>query len=76
MTVAGEVEGEYPPLPDDYTLNYSASSPNLHGGGDKPDGDNEDDDLEIKLTDEQVSNYIFFECLAHYLDGHHITNHN
>ena len=76
MTVVGEVEGEYPPLPDDYTFNYSASSPNLHGGGNKPDGDNEDDDLEIELTDEQVSKYNFFERLAHYLDGNHITNRN
>ncbi len=71
-TVAGEVEGEYPPLPVDYTFNYSASSPNLPGGGDKPDGDNADDDLEIDLNDEQVSKYNFFERLAHYLDEHQI----
>ncbi len=41
-TVVGEVKGEYPPLPVDHTFNYSASSPNLPGGGDKPDGDNDD----------------------------------
>ena len=68
MTVASEVEGEYPPLPDDYSFNYSASSPNLRGGGVKTDSDNDDDDdLAIKLTDEQVGKYIFFERLAHYL---------
>ena len=76
MTVADEVEGEYPPLPDDYSFNYSASSPNLHGGGDETDGDNDDDDLEIELTDKQVYKYNFFECLAHYLDGHCINNCN
>jgi hypothetical protein len=69
--MVGEVEGEYPPLPDDYTFNYSAS-----GGSDEPDGDNDDDDLEIDLTDKQVSKYNFFERLAHYLDGHRITNCN
>jgi hypothetical protein len=53
-TMVGEVEGEYPPLPEDYTFNYSAS-----GGGDEPDGDNDNDDLEIDLTDEQVSKYFF-----------------
>ncbi len=52
--MVGEVEGEYPPLPDDYTFNYSAS-----GGGDEPDGDNDDDDLKIDLTDKQVSKYNF-----------------
>ena len=68
MTVASEVEGEYPPLPDDYSFNYSASSPNLRGGGVETDGDNDDDDdLAIELTDEQVRKYIFFERLAHYL---------
>jgi len=50
--VASEVEGEYPPLPDDYTFNYSVNNPNLRGGGDEPDGDNDNDDLEIVLTDE------------------------
>jgi hypothetical protein len=70
-TMVGEVEGEYPPLPEDYTFNYSAN-----GGGYEPDGDNDDDDLEINLTDEQLSKYNFFEPLAHYLDGHRITNCN
>jgi len=55
----GEVEGEYPPLPDDYSFNYLASSPNLCGGGDEMDGDNDGDDLEIKLTGEQVNTYNF-----------------
>ena len=77
MTVAGEVEGEYPPLPDDYSFNYSVSSPNLRGGGDETDGDNDDDDdMAIKLTDEQVSKYFFLNVwpIIYYLDGHHIIN--
>jgi hypothetical protein len=39
----------------------------LRGGGVKTDCDNDDDDdLAIELTDEQVGKYIFFERLAHY----------
>ena len=67
-------EGEYPPLPDDYSFNHSAMR-----GGDDTRNDNEGDNLEVPnddLTDEQVSKYNFFERLAHYLDGSRIGNCN
>ncbi len=54
--MASEIEGDYPPLPDDYTFNYSVSSPNFCGGCDEPDGDNDDDDLEIDLTSISIGN--------------------
>ena len=72
-TLAGNIdgeyaEGEYPPLPDDYSFNHSVTR-----GGD------DDDDLEVPiddLTDAQVRKFNFFECLAHYLNESRISNPN
>ena len=73
--VVGEyAEGEYPPLPDNYSFNHSASC-----GGDDALHDHIDDDLEVPiddLTDAQVRKFNIFERLAHYLDGSHISNCN
>ena len=41
--------------------------------------DHFDDDLEVPiddLTDAQVLKFNFFECLAHYFNGSHISNRN
>ena len=64
--------GEQPfaPLPDDYSFTYSAT-------GDKPPGDDDDElDEPVDLCDEEVSKFTFIERLAHYMDGHKISNRN
>ena len=73
--IVGEyADGEYPPLPDNFMFNCSATR-----GGDDVLHDHFDDDLEVPindLTDAQVCKFNFCECLAHYLNGSCISNRN
>jgi hypothetical protein len=76
MTVVDVVEGEYAPLPNDYTFTYSATGNNSRGGDDRQDDDDLDGLIDAFVTDEVVSKYNFFDSLAHYKDGQRITNDN
>ena len=70
ITSTGGVEQPFAPLPDDYSFTYSAT-------GDKPPGDDDDElDEPVDLCDEEVSKFTFIERLAHYMDGHKISNRN
>jgi hypothetical protein len=69
ITLTG-VEQPFVPLPDDYSFTYSAT-------GDKPPGDDDDElDKPVDLCDEEVGKYTFIERLAHYMDGHKVSNRN
>ena len=72
--VGKSAEGKYPPLPDNFLFNHSATR-----GGDDALHDHINDDLEVPinyLTDAQVCMFNFFERLANYLNGSCISNHN
>jgi hypothetical protein len=69
ITLAG-VEQPFAPLPDDYSFTYSATC-------DKPMGDNQDElNKPVDLCDEEVPKFTFIKRLAHYMDGHKISNCN
>ncbi len=69
ITLTGE-EQPFVPLPDDYLFTYSAT-------GDKPPGDDDNElDEPIDLCDKEVSKFTFIKRLAHYMDGHKISNCN
>jgi hypothetical protein len=69
ITLTG-VEQTFVPLPDDYLFTYFATD-------DKPPGDDNDElNKPIDLCDEEVSKFTFLERLAHYMDGHKISNSN
>jgi hypothetical protein len=75
-SVVDVVEGEYAPLPDDYPFDYSPTSNKLRGGVDVHDDDDLDSLIDVSVTDEVASKNNFFDRLAHYMDGHRITNRN
>jgi hypothetical protein len=69
ITLTG-VEQPFVPLPDDYSFTYSAT-------GDKPpEDDNNELNKPVDLFDVEVSKFTFLERLAHYMDGHKISNRN